>query len=169
MNTKYLLRQTLRGAAANNEMAPPSLDEFTSRRDAARRRPLLRIAVLATAGLLLTAGAAGAASQLWDFDLRVLMDTNDDHLGLVEGSDLFTPGAPFHCTGFFDMTPSEAEELVRGRGFEVSWQYDVANWPIGKTPPETAYLDEIVLLDERTARILATPNRRPVRPDGGCP
>lgn len=169
MTTEDLLRDTLHAAAETVEATPPEPSSLTTQivTDPGPRRR--RTVVLTAAAVLLTATAAGAASQLWDFDVEVFSEPDGDQVGVIYNSDLFAPGAPFHCTGIFDMTPSQAAALVRDRGFEVSWQYDVPGWPIDKQPPEDAYIDAVVMMDETTARLIATPERRPIRPDRGCP
>ena len=169
MTTEKLLRETLHAAADTIEATPPELSSPTREPVMDPRPRVRRTVALSAAALLLSATAAGAAGQLWDFDVTVISEPEGDRPGGIENSDLFAPGAPFHCTGLFDMTPSEAAALVRDRGFEVSWQYDVPGWPIDKQPPEDAYIDAVVMMDETTARLIATPERRPIRPDRGCP
>lgn len=169
MTTEKLLRDTLHAAANTIEAPPPEPSTLRSvpvKNQSSRRR---RTITLAAAAVLLTATAAGAAGQLWEFDLEVFSEPEGDQVGLIYNSDLFARGAPFHCTAIFDMTPSQAAALVRDLGFDVSWQYDVPGWPIDKKPPDDAYIDAVVMMDETTARLIATPDRRPVRPDRGCP
>lgn len=169
MTTERLLRQTLHAAADTIEATPPELSSLT-RQTAKDPRPRQRRTVaLTAAAVLLSATTAGAASQLWDFDVTVINEPEGDRPGAIENSDLFAPGAPFHCTGIFDMTPNEAAALVRDRGFDVTWHYDGRPWPPDRQPPETAYVDTVVLTDENTALLITTPDRRPVRPDRGCP
>lgn len=169
MTTEKLLRDTLHAAAHTIEVTAPDPSSLATETVNDPRRWRRRTVTLTAAAVLVTATAAGAASQLWDFEVEVFSEADGDHAGVIYNSDLFAPGAPFHCTGIFDMTPSQAAALVRDRGFEVSWQYDVPGWPIDKKPPEDAYIDSVAMMDEFTARLIATPERRPIRPDRGCP
>ena len=58
---------------------------------------------------------------------------------------------------------------MASRGFEVNWQHEHPDWRPGDRPPPDASIDAVVLLDEETAIVITTPERRSVRPDRGCP
>lgn len=164
------IRDTLHHVADLVDAPTPPL-EYLGRPPDGRRRHRPRLAAAGMAVVLtILVGAAAAATALFDVHVRVVSEPNGSTMGGIESnSDLFAPGAPFHCTGLFDMTPSQAEELVESRGFEATWQYDGRVWPEHATPPDSAHVDNVVLLDDDTARLIATPDRRPVRPDRGCP
>lgn len=162
------LRTTLNRYAEQVDTTPPPLATLAPTPTRPPRRPRTPV-VAAAVALTVLAGGTAVAASVFDFSVNVFAEPDGSTMGGIENSDLFAPGAPFHCTGLFDLTPRKAEDVVESRGFDATWQYDGRVWPENKTPPDTAYVDEVVLLDDQTARLIATPDRRPVRPDRGCP
>ncbi len=53
--------------------------------------------------------------------------------------DLFEPDGPLYCSGILQMPPAQAEQVLLGLGYKLSWRYVINNggyWEIRKDAPE---------------------------------
>lgn len=53
--------------------------------------------------------------------------------GIELSSDPFEPGGPLHCSGILQLTPQDAEAVLSGLGYRLSWLYEYS------TGPESGY------------------------------
>ncbi len=110
-----------------------------------RRRARGRVVPVALAslvvGLVLGVGAgfATAASVVVRTDVHT-----------AEGA--FNKGQPLYCSGVELMTPPEADQWLRDRGYTVEWQID--HFPGGprlsETPPEEGMIANGAMVEART-------------------
>ncbi len=68
-----------------------------------------------------------------------------DTTGLAEDARPFDAGQPLHCSGILQMTPKDAERVLLGLGYRVSWRYYTRKdfVELRKDPPDgTMIIDE---------------------------
>ncbi len=123
--------------------------EWTPDRRRRTRGRVLPVAVASlVVGLVLGVGAgfATAASVVVRTDVHT-------------GESAFNKGQPLYCSGVELMTPPEAEQWLRDRGYTVEWQMD--HFPGGprlsETPPEEGMIANGGMVDARTIHMGVVP------------
>jgi hypothetical protein len=117
-----------------------------------RRRARGRVMPVALASLVLGlvlgvgAGFATAASVVVRTDVHV-----------AEGA--FNKGQPLYCSGVELMTPREADQWLRDRGYTPEWQTD--HFPggpkVSETPPDEGMIVNGAFVDARTIHMGVVP------------
>lgn len=117
-----------------------------------RRRARGRVLPVALASLVLGlvlgvgAGFATAASVVVRTDVHT-----------AEGA--FNKGQPLYCSGVELMTPPEADQWLRDRGYTVEWQMD--HFPgvpkLSETPPEEGMIANGAMVEARTIHMDVVP------------
>ena len=113
------------------------------------RGSVIPVAVASLAvGLVLGVGAGFATAA------NVVVRT-DVHTG----ESAFNKGQPLYCSGVELMTPPEADQWLRDRGYTVEWQME--GFPGGprlsETPPEAGMIANGAMVDARTIHMGVVP------------
>jgi len=113
------------------------------------RGSVIPVAVVSLAvGLVLGVGAGFATAA------NVVVRT-DVHTG----ESAFNKGQPLYCSGVELMTPPEADQWLRDRGYTVEWQME--GFPGGprlsETPPEEGMIANGAMVDARTLHMGVVP------------
>ena len=66
-------------------------------------------------------------------------------MGVPQGHEgAFNKGQPLYCSGLPGMTPPQAEEYLKDRGYTVRWQVEErpsGDWSVVDAPPATGYIE----------------------------